>query len=239
MLQASNHTKAIGSISVTTYQVYWIHNTDHNNPYDEGYVGITKFSLDTRFKQHMNSKRNEKVRDGIRCGAIITLLYENVSESEAKLIERNHRPNMNIGWNKAAGGGVPPSASGMKRTTETKAKMSAWQIGTKHSSERRQKNSDSHKGKARGPHSDAHKQRLSKALTGKKCSESTRAKISEAKKGLTLPPFSDDHRKKIAAANSKPKLQVCCILCTRTISVNSINRHKCIKPEGAPSSGGS
>lgn len=86
------------------YKVYHIHekgNTDLN----EGYVGITRRSIEYRLGQHFCSKRP--------VGAILRALgRENVEinqlamlpKEEALTMEYNLRPKLNMGWNSRAGG---------------------------------------------------------------------------------------------------------------------------------------
>lgn len=88
--------------------VYWIHYSNHNNPYLEGYVGIST-QLQKRIKAHSKSKH---IGNKLQNGATITILHECISLHEAALIEKNYRPDENIGWNICEGGGFPPSREG-------------------------------------------------------------------------------------------------------------------------------
>jgi hypothetical protein len=90
----------------------------HTNPLSEGYVGVSS-NIEKRLLSH--KKSNHRVGKAIRkyndivCG----ILCENLSEKEALTIERSYRPEENIGWNHAKGGGKPPPCKpGIKRGKE-------------------------------------------------------------------------------------------------------------------------
>ena len=90
----------------------------HTNPLSEGYVGVSS-NIEKRLMSHKKSKHRvgkaiRKYND-IVCG----ILCENLSEKEALTIERSYRPEENIGWNHAKGGGKPPPCKpGIKRGKE-------------------------------------------------------------------------------------------------------------------------
>jgi hypothetical protein len=100
------------------------------------------------------------------------------------------------------------SPKGLKRTDETKRKMSEakllrnQQMGYAHSEETRKKISETLKGKGNGlppgskrsPMSEETKKKIADAKTGVKRSEETRKKISDAQKGRV---FTPEHRQKI------------------------------------------
>ncbi len=86
------------------YKVYHIHvkgNTDLN----EGYVGVTRRSIEYRLSQHFCSKRPVGAilraigKDNIEIDQLAMLPKE-----EALTMEYNLRPKLNIGWNVRAGG---------------------------------------------------------------------------------------------------------------------------------------
>jgi hypothetical protein len=80
------------------------------NPYEEGYIGVTNFSIQERFDQHAKNvykksivkKAIEKYND-----VEIVLLHE-ADKNECLKLEEEYRPNELIGWNIAKGGGYPP-----------------------------------------------------------------------------------------------------------------------------------
>ncbi len=100
------------------YCVYWIKRLSHTNPLSEGYVGVSS-NIEKRLMSHKKSKH--RVGKAIRKYNVIVcgILCENLSEKEALTIERSYRPEENIGWNHAKGGGKPPPCKpGIKRGKE-------------------------------------------------------------------------------------------------------------------------
>jgi predicted GIY-YIG superfamily endonuclease len=95
------------------YSVYWIRYKEHIDPHNEGYIGISKDPL-TRFKEHKNSRDNNKVRGAIKNGANIEIIKNNLSLLEALELEKFYRPNELIGWNFCQGGQLPPNKKGYK-----------------------------------------------------------------------------------------------------------------------------
>ena len=89
------------------YYLYWWRDHNHTDPWTEGYVGITK-DLDKRKSGHRHE--HDWFREDLEC----VVLLEGLSEAEARYLERTYRPEVNIGWNKMSGGGMPPSALGKK-----------------------------------------------------------------------------------------------------------------------------
>ena len=70
-------------------------------------------------------------------------------------------------------------------------------LGYKHTTETKQKMSESRKGKKLPKFSEEHRRKISEAQKGKKLSDEHKKKISESEKGKKL---SDEHKKKISAA---------------------------------------
>jgi hypothetical protein len=99
------------TIYITDYCLYWIHYPNQKDPMSEGYVGITS-DFDTRIKTHSKYTKNAHIKNRISSGAIATILYDNLTEQQAKDLELFHRPEENIGWNIAKGGNIPPSRTG-------------------------------------------------------------------------------------------------------------------------------
>ena len=130
------------------YYLYWWRDHNHTDPWTEGYIGITK-NLDQRKVGHRHTM------DWFREDLEFEILKEGLTEVEARDIEREYRPRINIGWNKAVGGGMPPNTKkghckgkapwnkGLKGTTklseEHKAKLH-W--GRPHTEESRKKMSE-------------------------------------------------------------------------------------------------
>ena len=68
----------------------------------EGYIGITN---DPKGRLQGHKDKAEWFDD--RC--VMTILQDGLTRQEARTIERILRPRPNIGWNKAVGGGDPPT----------------------------------------------------------------------------------------------------------------------------------
>ena len=95
------------------YKVYWIKYPEYNDPFSEGYVGITSQQIEERFKEHKYNNKNKHLKN--RCVKDIVqiiCLHEQLEKEEAKLLEEKYRPNENIGWNINKGGDIPPSRKG-------------------------------------------------------------------------------------------------------------------------------
>jgi hypothetical protein len=80
--------------------VYWIHLPSETDPLTEGYVGITKRSLITRFREHIRDK-------GLSEDHIIEVLRPCSSLEQAYSLEEHYRPTEDIGMNKNRGGDMP------------------------------------------------------------------------------------------------------------------------------------
>jgi hypothetical protein len=75
---------------------YWIRDETCTDPFAHGYVGITS-NQKTRSRHHLRSGR-------FPAGATIVILHQG-SRTECAAVEKLHRPNANIGWNRSGGGG--------------------------------------------------------------------------------------------------------------------------------------
>jgi predicted GIY-YIG superfamily endonuclease len=95
------------------YTVYWIKSSEHQDPFKEGYIGITSKQVEERFKEHKHNNKNKHLKNRCRKEDVeIIKLVENLDENEAKKIETEYRPDENIGWNINKGGDIPPSRKG-------------------------------------------------------------------------------------------------------------------------------
>jgi hypothetical protein len=83
---------------------------------NEGYIGVTERSIDTRFSEHelANSRVGKSIRKYKNLIEVIELNSGNIDEMYA--LEEQLRPEDNIGWNIVKGGGKPP------RTTSESSK---------------------------------------------------------------------------------------------------------------------
>jgi predicted GIY-YIG superfamily endonuclease len=98
------------------YLIYWIHETQHTDPYNEGYIGITN-NLTRRLSLHKKHNQNPIVSNKIH-KSLITILEDDLTQEQALLKEESYRPNENIGWNINKGGFMPPSQKGKTYNTQ-------------------------------------------------------------------------------------------------------------------------
>lgn len=141
--------------------VYWIHRSEESDIYNQGYVGITN-DLERRLKEH---RRNGLFVSGDMIAEVFLQGNREYCIEQEILL----RPESNIGMNKAPGGSIPPDVTGIKRSEETRKKMSQNNVGMKgknHSIESRQKMSNSKKEKPGKSHTEETKQKLSKIRKG-------------------------------------------------------------------------
>jgi len=92
--------------------VYWIRHKNHTNIEVEGYVGVT-INIEERWAKHARCKTStnthlsraiSKYGDDI----VFEEFYNAFDVKEALRLEASLRPRCRIGWNCAAGGGMPP-----------------------------------------------------------------------------------------------------------------------------------
>jgi hypothetical protein len=101
-------------------KLYWIHLPEHIDPYSEGYVGISS-DPEKRIKQHKKGTENRYLKHVFNkygTTIVIDILDEGLEEN-VLLKEEEYRPNKNIGWNIAKGGGLPPNQKGVKGRKKT------------------------------------------------------------------------------------------------------------------------
>jgi predicted GIY-YIG superfamily endonuclease len=166
--------------------VYWIRSPEHTNIREEGYVGITS-DFDVRMGAHALGLTE---RLGLDWDTLVkSIIVEFNTKEDALVYERALRNEMNIGWNRAKGGGGG-NREGVKASDETRAKMSASKRNP--SDEARAKMSASKRNM-----SDETRAKISAARLGKKHSEESRAKMSASRLGSKA---SDETRAKISAA---------------------------------------
>lgn len=134
--------------------LYWIHDEDDSDPFNQGYIGIT---CRPQFRFQAHHILDEHV------GAVTTILCHSLGREQALELERSYRPKPYIGWNVApgGGGGVPDVFRKNRR------------VGAPRSMECRRKISAIHKDK---PKSESHRQSISK--TSRSSEIGVRQKIS-------------------------------------------------------------
>lgn len=90
------------------YCLYWLHYPSFSDPKTEGYIGITS-DLDRRIVEHTNYTKYAHIKNRIASGAIFTIIHSSLTKQQAEELEKQYRPEENIGWNIAKGGNIPPS----------------------------------------------------------------------------------------------------------------------------------
>jgi beta-glucosidase/6-phospho-beta-glucosidase/beta-galactosidase len=147
-----------------TASVYWIRLKHHNDPYKDGYVGVSK-NVHRRMCEHKSKKENPILENVFNKhkNVIVDILFEGDYEN-CFGVEKEYRPHKEIGWNINEGGIKPPDATGIKRSEKTKKLISENNVGfkgRKHSLETKLKMSLSHKKISGKPHTEETKKKLS------------------------------------------------------------------------------
>ena len=169
-----------------TTSVYWIHHPDHTDMFSQGYIGVS-VNARKRWIDHRRHQENRHFANAVKLYGWDLLVKKQILIAEEDYcldIERKLRPEKNIGWNIAVGGGKPPI-----NTTGTgfKAGFTPWNKGVPMSDEARLAVSQALKGIRHSPEVYK-KQGLNRSgekniWFGKKFSEEYRLKLSLAKKG--------------------------------------------------------
>lgn len=95
------------------YTVYWIHYREQTDPATEGYIGITALNPLKRLERHKFNAKNPHLMNRVRNEkTVLSILHHGLLKEEAQRIEKELRPEPNLGWNIAVGGDVPPSMAG-------------------------------------------------------------------------------------------------------------------------------
>lgn len=166
--------------------VYWIRASHHTDMFSEGYIGFTSRSVQDRFEDHKidastPSRCKYPVRNAIRKYAD-KIVVETIVEGDTEYclhIEEKLRPDCNIGWNIAKGGGKPPSNKGKQRSAEARLKAS----------ETMQEFYQNESEEARA--SRLEKQReVGKTLVGRKWGECQRARAEDRLRTAAHPMFA-------------------------------------------------
>lgn len=196
--------------------VYWIRHPDHTDMTRQGYIGVSVDHL-VRWKDHKNYPSNIHLKNAINKYGWDNLIREVLLIADVDyclMIEASLRPDKNIGWNLAAGGGKPPVTRwnlGKTLSDETKEKISRNRKGKKHTPEmqsilnlnllsgKKTQFKKGHEpwniGKSFLPETI---EKMRQVKLGKKLTEETKRKIGEAGKGRIM---SEYNKQKIIEAN--------------------------------------
>jgi hypothetical protein len=111
--------------------VYWLHLEEHDNPFTQGYVGVTTRNPERRLYEHkwwsLGKGRNPYLREAVKThekDIILTILIIG-NEDYCYDIENKLRPIDRIGWNFISGGTKPPTSKGRVLTEEHKKRIGA------------------------------------------------------------------------------------------------------------------
>lgn len=205
--------------------VYWVRLAEHDDPYSEGYVGISSKSLDERKQAHHKSAKSNVSRNLHFHNAILRygkrviweILHDNLTEDEAFLLEGIYREDVNVGWNSDRGGvkAVSPewykNEDNKEKHRQATANATRRRIAEKDSQEARSMRAreiwsdEGYRKKREGLNAGANNPQFgrfgeSHPAYGHTKTLEGRAAISAAHKGKFL---SIDTRSKISAARSK------------------------------------
>lgn len=146
---------------MTIYQLYWIHTSEHTDPYSQGYIGVTKRGIDKRFQEHKLSKN-------LSDDYIIEELCSSIDKEEISQLEYEYRPDYNIGMNRNVGGldntfypDIPKDEEWRKKISESNSKPKD-RRGRQACIENSKKGVDAWSGQH---HTEEHKQSMSRIMT--------------------------------------------------------------------------
>jgi group I intron endonuclease len=139
---------------------YCIYHIGINPDLNTGYIGISK-NPNIRFSQHFyKNNSNKHLSNAIKKygkDVFKRVLLSNLNKELAELCEEMLRPEPNMGWNIAKGGGIPPSPKGKPRDKEYCENISKAKLGIKNPMY----------GK-KVTFSEEHRKNLSKAIKGRR-----------------------------------------------------------------------
>lgn len=208
--------------------LYHIHRNEDKSDLCKGYIGISK-NPELRFKQHLK-KPNKILKNALSKYSDITMTVITEGSLEEMLrMEEVLRPDVNLGWNLAKGGGLPPvteMTEGRKEKISKKMKGRQNSLGYKHLDSTKKLISLVNSGKVV---SNETKELIRKSRVGEKASTETRSRMSESqfkrfslesekeklKKSHTGKKLSCEHKSKISegmkghivSENTKGKLR--------------------------------
>jgi group I intron endonuclease len=211
--------------------VYWIHHPEHTDMFSQGYVGVSK-DLKKRWNDHAKRTGNLHLKRAIKKYGWDNLVKEVVlvaEETYCLMIEAKLRAEDKMGWNITKGGGMPPSALGMKftRSEEWKQKQSvarkgkpSWNKGIKYTEEQKSnvfKLSEYMKDKPHG-------------MLGKTQSIESIESMKQKKIGKKQTPESVEKRRKAMIGYVYTKTT--CPNCNKSVSINMAKRYHFDKCKG-------
>ena len=93
--------------------VYWIRKKEHTDIFKQGYVGISKDTIEGRIRSHKKNKGNSIVAGRLRKNEdiVYSVIHEVKTREEALELEALYRPTQNIGWNLQRGGEIGVESS--------------------------------------------------------------------------------------------------------------------------------
>lgn len=171
--------------------VYWIHLKEHDDPFAQGYIGVT-VNFKRRVKNHkreveLGVHANENLMEHLKNEKICLEILHEEDEQTCYKLEREYRPKMNVAWNIAPGG----SEGGCKRSGYTLPE----EFRLKRREHMRGNTIASYnKGKTK---SEEHKKKIAASLKGKSKSEEQKSKQSAVMSGRVL---TEEHKQKIRNA---------------------------------------
>jgi hypothetical protein len=190
-VDASTHSNSYqGTISMSIYNtekcyVYWLHLSEHQDIYSQGYVGVS-VNPKNRLREHKNAAKkgihhNKYLERIINKHELIQTIIFTGDINDCYTYEEKIRPTKNIGWNLNKGGFRPPSNKGKKFSPEHCANITKGKLG-----------------KSRPPVTIETRQKISKANIGKIVSDDTVQKIKEKRKKQI---FTQETRKKLSLSH--------------------------------------
>lgn len=121
------------------YIIYWARLKAHDDPYSEGYVGLTANGLDVRKKSHYKTAKSSRKRNVHFHNALLKygsrviweILHLDLTEQEAFDLEGIYREDINVGWNTDRGGVKAVSSEWYENEANSEMHSQATAIATR------------------------------------------------------------------------------------------------------------